>query len=379
MENAFISLYDETNIDCCPWPKNQDGEYGKKYLKPLIAEGVQHYISNVNVSMAVIIVKDYVLPITINQAHQSDSFICSPYSQYVSCTSVITDRIKNRFLKSSLKAILKIYSGFMKLGQIDKVIMVNNWLFTTSLHPSIDENTIKLVNDFLKNRFPEHAIVFRSVIEKTCSDCYNALLKNGYHLIANKYVYITDGSNEDVFKTRIFKSDLKFIKESGLKCMSINPMDEVDINSLQKLYNELYIKKHSKHSPEYTSRFLKLSKESGLLNLMAVSEDNQIEGVAGFFCREGQMVSPFFGYDPIKSEKGLYRYLSVQLLLEAKKNKLLFNQSAGGSFFKSVRRAHGNMEYTAVYEKHLPLARRIPWKVLSILSNTVGQRYMKRY
>lgn len=380
MKDSQISLYDETNIDRCAWPDNPDGEYGKKYLEPLIAEGVQSYISNAYIKIAVLIVKDYVLPLTINEPHPTNSFICSPYSYYVSCTSVLTDRIGNWLLKKSLEALLKVYSGFMRLGEIDKVVMVNNWLFTTNPHPGVDEETIKLVNGFLKNRFPHHAIVFRSVIEQTSEKCYHALKKNDYNFIACKYVYLTDGSDENLFNTRIFKSDLKFIKDSNLRMGPVNSFNEVEINQIQALYNQLYLKKHSEFSPCYTPKFVKLTMESGLLNLMTVKQGDNLEGVAGYFCREGQMVSPFFGYDPQKSKnKGVYRYLAVQLLLEAKKNKVLFNQSAGGSFFKTVRRARGSMEYTAVYEKHLPLKRRLPWKILSALSNTLGQHFMKKY
>ena len=70
---------------------------------------------------------------------------------------------------------------------------------------------------------------------------------------------------------------------------------------------------------------------------------------------------------------------AIKDVLEAQKKGAVFNQSAGGSFYKKVRRAEGNMEYTAVYQKHLPLPRRIPWKILSLLSNSLGQMYMKRY
>jgi len=42
-------------------------------------------------------------------------------------------------------------------------VMVNNWLLSTNLYPPSSNETLEAISRFLIERFPKHAIVYRSV------------------------------------------------------------------------------------------------------------------------------------------------------------------------------------------------------------------------
>lgn len=376
----LVKLYDQASIEDCPWPANRSGDMAKQLLEPLVRHGISHFVNNINAKMAVLLVDDLVIPITINEFTSNNSFVTSPYSQYVSYAYVIEKKINNPLVRHSFKFLLNFYSSLMRFGDLDKVVIVNNWLLTTNPYPKLDKKKIQSIGEFLKSRFPQHAIVFRSIVSQTCKDCYLALKENRYQFIASKYVYITDGSDEEVFKTRIFKSDLNFLKKSPFKLVPSAEIQAEEANHLYQLYKNLYIDKHSSVNPHYNSNFFQLLLKSKALNLLIVKQEQNFEGIAAYFCSDGKMISPFVGYNLIDAEKkGIYRYLSTTLLLEAQRQAALFNQSAGGSFYKQIRRAKGSMEYTAVDDSHLPFYRRLPWRVLRFFINTIGSSLMKKY
>lgn len=379
MTRAKISLYDVSNIDHCPWPKNNDGELAKNFLEPLVKTGVNHYVENIETKYGVLLAFDKVLPITWNEEEYENSFICSPYSHYVSYSFFWVDQLKNTLAKSLILPCLKLYSGLMRRGKINKVIMVNNWLLTTNPAPDLTEEQLKELTEFLQKKFPEHAIIFRSITGDMCKDFHFALKESGYQMIPSRYMWLTKGDDESVFKTRIFKSDLKFIKEKSFEVLDHSNIDEADSKRLHELYKALYIKKYSTLNPQFNENFMRHLIKNRLLHLQVIKDGDEIEGVIGHHCQNGKMISPLFGYDPEKENKGVYRYLSTLLMLSAQKHKALFNQSAGGGFYKKIRRAYGDMEYTAVYYSHLPFKRRLPWNALSFVLNTFGVRAMKNY
>jgi hypothetical protein len=379
-EVQTIKLYDSSNIDELLDGASLKDERAKVFFSCLIKEGVQHYIDNVHSQMMLLAVNEEFLPITINNNEYNNSFVSSPYSQYVSYAYSVLEKGNNKFGKNLFKEMLKGYGAMMQGGQIDKVVIVNNWLFTTNPPPTIDENTLEKILNYLIVRFPEHAIIFRSITPEISPEFYTSLKRQRFNLIASRYVYITNAQDEEIFKTRIFKSDLKLLKGSPYSIIDSDEILDDELSQLVDLYQALYIKKYSHLNPQFNVNFLRLARQQGILRFKALKSNGQIEGVIGYFYKNGIMLSPFFGYDPIKSEKnGIYRILCTLLMLEAQKLGAIFNQSAGGSFYKKIRRAKGHLEYSAVYHRHLPFLRRLPWNILKGITNTLGARIMKKY
>lgn len=376
----MIQIYDIKNIDQLPWPKNEESEQTKKFLLPLIKNGINHYIDNIETQMVALLIDDLVLPVTINQGAYDNSFVCSPYGHYVSCTYAMFELLKSKFLKKLFKTCYWGVDQILRLGKINHVIIVNNWLFATDLHPFLTELQISKIKEILKKTYPNHAILFRSIHTYDNSNLYNNLKKNHFQLIASRQVYFLNTKKEDQFKSRLFKSDLKLLKECKYEILHNNEIPEDAIQRMTDLYRTIYIKKHTKNNPQLNFNYIKLMLESQIIQFKALRIEGRIDAVAGYFQRNGVMYSPFLGYDITQpKEIGLYRLASTLLTQEARSQRAIFHLSSGATFYKKIRKAEVGIEYNAVYHNHLPLKRRLPWLFLRAITNSLGIQVMKRY
>lgn len=373
-----VQLYDVNTIDSLSWPSTEDGAYAHKVLYPLIKNGVRHYIDNIDTEMKVLRIDDLVLPITVNESQYENSYVCSPYGHYVIYTFEFLSNLKSRVLGGALKILIKSLGKVLRWGNINRVVIVNNWMFSTNLYPQITQEQIQQIKKFLENRFPSHAILFRSVHTFKDNGLYQSLKRNKFNLIASRQVYLLNTHDEAVFQTRIFKSDLKLLRECDSEVISHRQLSLDDVPKISAFYNSIYLDKHSKQNPQLNSNFIKLALENQVLHLKALRKEGSISAVVGYFCRNGTMTSPFLGYDTsLPQNNKLYRLASTLLTLEAKERKLLLHLSSGAHFYKKIRRAEGNIEYMAVYHKHLPFVRRFPWYVLQGIINSIGIPFMK--
>lgn len=378
--NLPIELFDRSNIDSLVWPANEEGTYAKNFLTPLIKEGVKHYIDNIQTEMKVLKIDDLILPFTINDAEYDNCYVCSPYSYYISYAKASLDVIKNPIIRKMIKGTLWGISKIFKRLKINKVIIVNNWLLATNLLPKMDPKYIPLITQFLKQNYPQHAILFRSVDPGTNQLHYQSLKDHSFKLIATRQIFFTDSTKEDLFSSRIYKSDLRLLETSGYEVVDATQLTSQEVNRMLSLYRSVYIDHYSDLNPQFNQRYIELALSHKILELKAVKKEGVIDGVVGYVCRNGIMTCPLFGYDKSKPQQiGLYRILSTTLMLEAKNNQLLFHQSAGASTYKKIRKAQDCLEYTAVYHRHLPFTRKIPWILIRGLFNSLGIFFMKKY
>lgn len=375
-----IALYDAHNLEGCPWPDTPDGQYAKTFLTPFIKKGVSQYIENVQTDLRALVMDHLVLPITINEAQYDNSYVCSPYSYFVSYAKESLDFISQAWLHHLLNSLLVGLGKALRQFHVNKVVVVNNWLYSTNLYPQLQSDDVAKIVQFLKESFPDYAIVFRSIDPYTNPVCYQLLQQLGFDYIATRQIFLIDPHTSSLFESRLFKSDMKLLKNSGYEIVGSEQLTENDIPRLLELYQDLYIHKYSDLNPKFNKNFLQLTLEQKLLHFKAIKKDGRIDGAIGYVQRNGKMYCPFFGYDcHLPKEKAVYRLLSTVLMLEAYERHLFFHQSSGASMFKTIRKAQGCIEYTAVFYKHLKIQRHIPWLMLKNLYNSLGIFYMKRY
>ena len=379
--NTEAQLYDSNNIDSLIWPDTIDGQYAKVYLVPLIKNTISHYIPNIQADIYVLKFNEMVLPILVTTENYSNSWVCSPYAHYISYGMEYSGLIGNRYLSALVKNFLNGFGKICQQGKINSVVYVNNWMFSTDLYPEgLHSDSLDAILTLLTRRFPQHAIIFRSLNQITTPDLMQPLAEKKFHLIASRYVYVTDSRKEAIFNTRILKSDLKLWKEHSHVVLTEKDLQLSDCDQLIDLHHEVYIFQRSLWQPDFNNTYVKMLFENKLLKFKVYRSEGVIKGVAGYFKRGNIMMCPIFGYHKNSSESNsIYRVLNTALLLEARQEGLLFNQSAGASFFKSIRRAEGCLEYIAVYTQHLPFYRQLVWSTLQLFFNTVGSKYMKKY
>jgi hypothetical protein len=180
----------------------------------------------------------------------------------------------------------------------------------------------------------------------------------------------------------LVKRDFTLLESNGYEVIPHQKLSAADLPRLVQLYRALYLEKYSFYNPQFGERFFELAWKEKLLHFHALrhSATGRIDAVLGYFCRNGIMTTPVFGYDTSLPQKtGLYRMLSAVLLDIAKENGHLLHESSGAAEFKRNRGAVSEIEYSGVYDAHLPAYRRAGWSLLQHILNRYGVPLMKKF
>lgn len=380
--HSKIKLYDRSNIDELSFPQTPDGQYAKDFLIPLMKEGTKKYIRNIDTKLYVLKMDDVVLPVSVNDKEYDNSYVCSPYTHYIQYAKEELYLIKNKFFRLLLTFLLNCLSPIFKASQVNKTVHVNNWFVSTNLYPKLSNEQINEMTLFLKEKFPKHVLVFRSINKKHHSKIYEKLIQMGYKLIASRQVYIIHPKEKRLKRKqrKSIRQDIRLIEKNGYQLVTENQISKDDIRSILALYRQLYLKKYSMHNPQFTEKMIELALEKDLLHFNAVKKDGRMDAVLGYFCRNGVMTTPLLGYDlSLPLETGLYRMMVSRLYYIALENHHSLHRSSGAAQFKRYRGADPEIEYSAIYDCHLPWYRRIIWSFLKLIINHIGIPIVKKY
>ncbi|MED1795188.1 hypothetical protein P4V54_21170 [Brevibacillus nitrificans] len=78
-----VRRYDQGTLQEVPWEQMKDGAYVKAYLSACLMDGAERYVKNVRTKMEALAFDDIVLPVTINETEYENSYVCSPYTHYI--------------------------------------------------------------------------------------------------------------------------------------------------------------------------------------------------------------------------------------------------------------------------------------------------------
>ncbi|HEU5073016.1 MAG TPA: hypothetical protein VFU02_02570 [Polyangiaceae bacterium] len=121
---------------------------------------------------------------------------------------------------------------------------------------------------------------------------------------------------------------------------------------------------------DYTPAFFRLVHDSGMMTYSTVrSRDHRILAFGTSFEDESRSVAALVGYDTTLDRRSfpLYRMVVANGLRAAmQRNRVLF-LSTGAANFKLCRGSYEWLEYEAVYDRHLPRHKRLPWKAFGAL------------
>jgi len=378
-----IEVFDKGSVRLYSWPDTEYGHYAKRYLLPLLEQGTERFVRNARARMVLLSVDGKPVPITVNDEEYDNSYVCSPYTHYVSYAKQELALLGNRALSASLGLLLSGIGLLLKRSRFNRIVHVNNWLLSTNLYPELGEEQWVAVLERIQSDFPDHAIAFRSLNPSLNAGVMRRLRATGCLLVPSRQVYMlrTDKTDFGNAKTRwLLKRDGALAAKHGYEKNGPEDIDEYDVPRIGELYRMLYLEKYSWHNPQFTESFLTEAVQRGTLELYGYRRNGRLDAVLGFYRREGAMTTPLFGYDTsLPQELGLYRMLSSLLVELAGKRGLLLHESSGAARFKRNRGAEAEMEYTAVYVRHLPLRRRWCWTMLERLLSKIGVPLLKKY
>jgi len=364
-------------------PKTADVEQaqlGEVYWHFLVQNGVEHYIANVQTQFAALKLGETTLPITLNKTEYESCYVCSPYAAYIDYAKQELAKLGSPWLERGLRFLLTKLGLLFKRCQINKNLHVNNWCLSTNLYPALEKGQIVAITQVLLQQFPQHALIFRSLNE-TCNKAWlDALLRAGYRLYPSRQIYLIDTQQTDFLKLPDLKKDLRLLKNSTYRLVEHHEITANDYPRIVELYNQLYLEKYSRFNPHFTQAFIQLCHERQILYLQGLrNEQGRLDGIAGYLILNSVLTAPLFGYDLTKPrELGLYRLLTLRQLLYAKERSLWVHLSSGVGRFKRLRGGKAHVEYSAVYHRHLPWTRRLPWAIIQGLTRLLLP-WLKKY
>lgn len=367
-----LELYSAKDLALIPWPSTLEGRAAKNWLTPLLLHGSQKYVQNVQTQLFVLIWGQLILPITVNRSEPNNSYVCSPFAHYVSYAKEELRELKNPALERVLAPLLTTLGLLLRLGKIDHVVHVNNWLLSTNLYPLPPHGTffgaaqIQTITQFLAQQFSDCALIWRSIspnaLETPDWPIAPQDFGSDFAQIPSRSVLLLDARGGIQHTKRDFKHDSKLLRRGGYH---LRTATHADLPRAKVLYDLLYLQKYSLQNPQFTLAFFELALLRRTLELFVLERDGNIDGVMGFYTKGKFLTCPIFGYDiTLPQDLGLYRMLSVHLALEAEKRGLMVHVSSGVAGFKRTRGAVAALEVSAVYTRHLPPHRRGVWWAL---------------
>lgn len=374
-----ILLYDLSSLETIPW--TDQSNYERQYLLPLMKHGVSKYIQNVHTTLNILCVNDLFFPVTINEEQYDNSYVCSPYTAFITYARQELIKLNNKPLQYLLSGLLQGLSVLLKAAKLNRVVCVNNWGLSTNLYPQWLGEEIQSITDYLKIRYPSHVIMFRSLNEESNAELLRSFTNNGYSLFPTRQVYYLNEKCGKYMNKRDIKEDLKLLHKTSYKITPHEDITSLDYPRILELYNQLCLEKYSIHNPQFTLEFIKLCHERKLLTLTGLRNNRGVlDAINGFFERNGVITTPLVGYDTgLPQSLGLYRLLTILVICNTYQRGLSFNMSSGAAHFKRLRGGKPHIEYSALYLNHISRPRRWVWNIIHFLLHTIGVPLLQRY
>lgn len=376
-----ILFFDKNNLHEIKWEKYKEGLKIKDYFSNLI-QNTESFITNIKTEIGFISLEDNLIPYSINNEEYQNSYVVSPYNHYITYAQEELKMLKNKPLELTLKFFLNTFSYISKRAKVNKVIYLNNWLLSTNLFFTLNEEQINELKKALCLKHPQHTICFRSINEGMHKEFKEKLEHHNFRPLPSRYIFF---SNPDLLETTKKKAR-KNIKQDGrlLENENIEVINHEDITSndycrIKLLYDKLYLEKYSYQNPQFTKKYIEITHKTRTLVYKGIKINGVIEGIFASYIFDGKMANPILGYNTkLPKKTGLYRMLRFLALQKSIDENLIYHQSAGVGKFKSERGAYGYPEYTMIYVDHLPIHRKFFWISLTSILNKIALPLIKK-
>ncbi|MBS2039210.1 hypothetical protein JST97_29775 [bacterium] len=315
-------------------------------------------------------------PITINEGEYDNAYTASFYNTYITYLAKELGPLPGP-ARLGLRALLKLLGAGFRFCQVNKMVQLNNWLLSTNpVPPEFPQRWPQLVQ-----RFPGHALVFRSLNEGFHQPLLERFASEGWQLLPSRLIYRFDGRKADFLRKHDLRRDRRLLEDGRFQWLGHELFEAGHWGQVSELYNELYRGKYPTENPAFTGEFFKLCAERlGWRILLLQDSAGQSLGVTGWWLRHQQLIGTVVGYRlGLPREWGLYRRLMTRVLLEAAEQGRWLNMSSGAGAFKRSRGGLATMEYMAIYHRHLSPIRRLPFLLLGRLLGPWAMALLRRY
>jgi len=336
-----------------------------QFFAPLMQHGVQHYIKNAVTSLYLLEYRGMLLPLTVNEDEYENSYIVSNYYPISSRCERYAHHptLRNR----ALYGMTYIAGWGLKALQVNRSIVINNWLLASLPCSELSAADMQKITGFLSEHFPLHWLIVRSVKE----DDLPALQESQYITFKVRDFFCYDPLKKDQLSPRArYHRKKDRALQTRYQVLKQCPWTPQDYHDCLKLYQQVYIQKHTKYSPEYTAEFLQHAVATGIMEFTILQQEGKTVGFYTSWVYENHMHVPLLGYDLQHPDaQHIYHLIMTLTLEEAEQKGTWLNSGEGGTMTKQLRGLQSVAEYAAIYGHHLPWMRRSIWHVASYLTH----------
>jgi hypothetical protein len=351
------------------------------YLQLHQGKPTRPLIANVQCRIDAVRAGGVVFPVTVNDDEPDNAWVCSPLTTYGRYAMEEVDRLGRPLLTAPLRILAGRAAAWLRRADIDRAVAVNNWLVSTNAYPRLFEIDLNGVVAQVRERWPSHAVWFRSLNTAHHADWLRALSDMGFVLVPSRQVYLFDDVERLSRERTDLKRDLAMLSRHDASGHLSHHFDDVDLERVAELYTELYIGKYSGLNPRYGAELIAAWHKANLLELHGIRDaQGVLQGAVGMLRFGNLLTSPIVGYNTaLPSRQGLYRMLAALVLRQAHRDGCMVNLSAGVAHFKRQRGGEPAIEYSAVLAGHMPARTQRAIRVLGAITRHIGVPIMRHY
>ena len=264
-------------------------------------------------------------------------------------------------------ALSHLAEGVLRLTKADHVVFANHLLFSTSLYGDWAGEDIEPALAALRAAFPKRAIVWRSLNLDEHTALAALMTRHGGRRLLSRIVWRLADPARDWAPRRDARDDRQLLETHNLRVESAREVADDDLLPVLAFYNDIYLAKYSRTNPAYQPALLRAAIESGVLTLRLIrNEAGALEAFTAEHVYQGALVNPMLGYDrTLPQARGLYRIAMAVSAERAIAEGLSVNYSAGAGAFKRNRGARPTLEFSMIFDAHLPFWRRLSYRCLA--------------
>jgi hypothetical protein len=373
------ALYFAETVEEIPWSSIRNLSPSQlSYISGLIRNGVNHYIDNIptDVDFGLIVRGECALPFTVSH-REALAFPISPKTCYLSYPLLIEEKGYAVKKAPAARFAMKLLE---RSAHFDKLVVLNNWFITNNPTPSFSEEDMNAFVKEITRRYPRHMLIIKSIPETDPTDVISKLSRCGFNLIDWRICHYWRPSGPRRSKrTKQFRVDRRLLEATDLNTFYATEMSDCDAAACERLYQSLYIGKHTPMNVELNRRWFSLTCNCGFLDYFLIADAAKLKAFAISYLDPLGINTGFLGYD-LKDgrELGLYRMVVISTLLRAIREDRLVNLSTGVARFKELRGAQPSIEHDGVYTKHLCFPAHMLMRLFVWAYNRFGDRIRSR-
>ena len=370
-----IEIVDRAGLAALPEPDDPFARTRARYTRLLVAEGAARLIDNADVETLALVADGEIWPLVLSNPSVVNADMCSPLTWYVRYVPAELTNVRGAAAGTVALARALPMSALLRLGSADRVVYVNNWLAATNPAPGLPSPLVPAITDRLIERWPDRAIVLRSIAPVLDPEAATTLRAVGYTLIRSRRIYVVDGRDDALVRHGNVRRDLAALENTPYEIVGDPVRLAPHANRIAELYRGLYLGKYVRYNPQLNERFFERTIAGGLFRYQGLFRDGRLDGIVHSLVAGSVVGSFLLAHDQtVRRSAGLYRMLIALLIRQAIDRQMRLNLSSGVGAYKELRGARGVDEFDAVYDAHLSGRRRLPWSALRALSNRKAGR-----